>query len=180
MNMNKTIEETALEQARALLKMGGIPVLLSNFHYLCDGMDVTDITSRRELEALLIRKGLFTVKDHLTKEQARLLTGNLIGLGIHLDEWLTARNLLLELNNMNKLLKDGTLFDNDTRLRVFVLDLFKSHHRDLIATHSKKPADTSIHVNKILNNQANITALINKKQRELNAALQKEQQHSSS
>ncbi|MCB1060975.1 MAG: hypothetical protein KDB65_12135 [Calditrichaeota bacterium] len=177
--MKKTIEETALEQALALLKMGGIPVLFPNFHYLCDGEDVTDIISRRELEALLIRTGLFTVKDHLTKEQARLLTGNLIGLGIHLDEWLTARNFQSELANLKKLLNDGTLFDNDTRLRLFVLELFKFHHSDLIATHTKKPADTSIHVNKILNNKANIIALINQKQRELNAALQNKQQHSS-
>lgn len=148
----------ALDALEALLLDGYVPVLTTELSYISNGTEIYDITSRRELEALLHRKGLIRPAQHITRPEAADLSSALITQGIHLDQWLKDRKYQSDLDTLNSLwadyLQHGDWNDNDTCLRVLVLGLVKKHKLDLLGTYLKKPADTSIHSVRILNHVA--------------------------
>jgi len=142
----------------ALLLKGFVPVLTTELSYVSNGNEIYNITSRRELEALLHRSGVFKPTQILTRPEAADLSSALIANGIHLDQWLRDRNHQSDLDALTNLwayyAKHGDLADNDTRLRVLVLDLVLKFRSDLLGTYSNKPADASIHSVRILNHVA--------------------------
>lgn len=148
----------ALDSVKALLLDGFVPVLTTELSYISNGTEIFDMTSRRELEALLHRKGLIRPTQHISRPEAADLSSALISQGIHLDQWLKDRKYQSDLDTLNSLwadyLQHGDWNDNDTRLRVLILDLVKKYQKDLLATYLKKPADTSIHSVRILSHVA--------------------------
>ena len=157
--MSKIDTQThAINLSEELLLDLYVPVLTSEHYYITNGTEIANIASRRELEALLRRQGQFRPAQHLTKPEAADLSSALVVKGIHMDQWLKDRNYTYDLDALDDLLVDfakhGDCKDNDTRLRVLVLDLVKKHQVELVKTYLQTPADTSIHGVRIMNHMA--------------------------
>ena len=144
----------ALELAQKLHQAGAISLHAGDKSYVTCDEEIADESSRRELEAMLIRLGIFKPTDHLTKALAARLESALILQGIHLNQWLADRKYQSELDELDRLLADysthGDLDVNDTRLRIAVLNIAKAHASELRATAGKNPPDTSIHIVRII------------------------------
>ena len=151
--MNKIDNDTmALQIWDKLRQAGAISLHAGGASYLTKAEEIADTTSRRELEAILIRLGLFTPADHLTKQLSASLCSALTLQGIHLDQWLADRKYQSELNDLTHLLADYAIHcdmnANDTRLRIAVLSIAKTHAAELRST---LPSDSSIHAVRIAN-----------------------------
>ncbi len=139
----------AMQLSEELLKAGAVSVLIVRENYLTCNDEIVDTTSRRELEAILFRLGVFGPGEHLTKQQAVSLRGLLTFVGIHLDQWLSDRKYQSDLDELNDLLADyekyRDLSENDTRLRMLILKLAKKHVVELQKALASQPPDSSVH-----------------------------------
>ena len=153
--MKKNDYETrTLQLFGKLTQAGAITILIANECYLTCGDEIADGCSRRELEALLKRLDVITSTKHLTKEGAQYLCSAITTVGIHLDQWLGDRKYQSDLDQLTRLLAEYTKYGdveaNDTRLRILVRDLAKTHADELRATLSSTPLDTSVHAGRIM------------------------------
>lgn len=149
---NQTI---ALQQTDELQKAGAISILVGGENYVTCKNEIADTTSRRELEAILVRTGVFKTSQHLSKNMAADLCTALSLTGIHMDQWLSDRKYQSDFDELKDLLADyakhGDLNANDTRLRILVTKLVKKHLGELQKTMTAQPLDSSIHVVRIKN-----------------------------